>query len=122
MNLLKTMVAIVGFVTWMCTSVAAADTARFTAFVTKTSVNGNSVHGGCMAALSEDPAGMLPACKSFWVTFSCDGTHTDPVRAYRMLDQAQLALATGMKVKVLITDAQMHNGYCFASQIDVISE
>ena len=78
--------------------------------------------GGCMAYLSEDPAGVLPACKNSWVTFSCTGTYTDPIRAYRMLDQAQLALATGKRVDVTIHDSKMHNGYCFASRINLRSQ
>ena len=35
--------------------------------------------------------------------------------------QAQLALATGMEVNVLVDESKKHNGYCFASRIDVIS-
>ena len=99
-----------------------ADTANLTAFVEKTMVTSDSARGGCMAALSEDPAAALPACKKTWVTFSCDGTYTDPVRAYRMLDQAQLALATGLKVQVTLTDASMHDGFCFAERIKVMTE
>jgi hypothetical protein len=101
---------------------AAADTANITAFVEKTAVFADSTRGGCVAALSKNPAAVLPACKKTWVTFSCDGTYTDPVRAYRLLDQAQLALATGLEVQVTVTDAKMHDGYCFASQIKVMTE
>jgi len=106
----------------MCAFPVAADFERITAFVTKTRVTGDGSYGGCMAALSEDPAAYLPACKSTWVSFSCDGTYTDPVNAYRMLDQAQLALATGMEVLIYIVDDKMHSGYCVASRISVMSE
>ena len=101
---------------------AAADTANITAFVEKTMVTSDSTRGGCVAALSKNPAAVLPSCKKTWVTFSCDGTYTDPVRAYRMLDQAQLALATGLEVQVTVTDARMHDGYCFVEQIKVMTE
>jgi hypothetical protein len=37
-----------------------------------------------------------------------------------MLDQAQLALAANKKVVVWITDVSRHNGYCFATRIDVV--
>jgi hypothetical protein len=98
---------------------SAADTANFEAFIEKTLVTGDSTYGGCMALLSRRVEGKLPGCRGAWVSFSCDGTYTDPVRAYRMLDQAQLALATGMRVLVVVDDTKVHNGYCFATRIDV---
>lgn len=75
--------------------------------------------GGCMALLSVDPQTVRPSCAPGWVTFSCTGDFTDRVRAYRMADQAQLALATGKTVFVIIEENKKHNGYCFASRIDV---
>lgn len=99
---------------------ARADTATITAVVTRVLVTGSTNLGGCMAKLSVDPASVLPLCAPGWVTFSCTGNFTDPVRAYRMLDQAQLALAADKKVVVWITDANRHNGYCFATRIDVV--
>lgn len=106
----------------LCAPPLAADTAHINAFVQQTRVAGDEAYGGCMAALSKSPKNMLPACKNTWVTFSCDGTYTDPIRAYRMLDQAQLALATGMKVLVFVTDEKMHDGFCLASRISVAAE
>lgn len=111
-----------GLALGLLAATAAADTANLTAFVEKTMVLSDSTRGGCVAALSRNPAAVLPACKKTWVTFSCDGTYTDPVRAYRMLDQAQLALATGLQVQVTLTDAKMHDGYCFVNQIKVMTE
>ena len=99
-----------------------ADTANVTAFVEKTMVTADGTRGGCMASLSSDPAAKLPACRKTWVTFSCDGTHTDPLLAYRMLDQAQLALATGLQVQVTVTDEKQHEGYCFVERIKVVTE
>ena len=122
MKLLKVRMVFAAILMWLCAFPVAADTARITAFIEATRVTGDGTFGGCMASLSKDPAEVLPACKSSWVTFSCDGTYTDPVLAYRMLDQAQLALATGMKVLVFVDDSKMHNGYCLASRINVIAE
>lgn len=103
------------------TSFALADTGSVVGFVKRTLVSDDGRWGGCMALLSEDISDSLPACNRSWVTFSCDGTYTDPVRAYRMLDQAQLALATGMSVVVFVDDSRKHNNYCFASRIDLLS-
>jgi hypothetical protein len=99
-----------------------ADTGSLTAFVEKTMVTADASRGGCMMALSADPASVLPACKKTWVTFSCDGTYTDPVRAFRMLDQAQLAIATGMKVQISFTDEKTHDGFCFVERMKLINE
>ncbi len=111
--------AVLGAVLSLWATAPAADTANFDAFVEKTLVTGDSTYGGCMALLSRRIEGKLPGCRGAWVSFSCDGTYTDPVRAYRMLDQAQLALATGMRVLVVVDDTKSHNGYCVASRIDV---
>lgn len=112
----------VAIILTLCASPVVADSAHISAFVQQTRVTGDEAYGGCMAALSKSPKNMLPACKNTWVTFSCDGTYTDPVRAYRMLDQAQLALATGMRVLVFVTDEKMHDGFCLATRISVASE
>lgn len=88
--------------------------------VTRVLVNGDDSYGGCMAALSVDPKTLLPACGSWWITFSCSGDFTDPARAYRLVDQAQLALAANKQVLVAFQDDKQHNGYCFANRIDVI--
>lgn len=83
-------------------------------------MNGDATYGGCMAALSVGPDTVLPACSPWWVTFSCSGDFTDPIRAYRMVDVAELALATSKKVQVFFRDDLKHNGYCFAYRIDAI--
>lgn len=82
-------------------------------------IQSDTTFGGCMAKLSVDPSTLLPACAPHWVTFSCSGDFTSEVRAYRMLDQAQLALATSRRVQVVVDDSRRHNGYCFATRIDV---
>lgn len=81
---------------------------------------GDERWGGCLASLSISPQTILPGCGAGWVTFSCSGDFADPVRAYRMLDQAQLALAAGKKVNVWFQDDKKHNGYCFANRLDVV--
>ncbi len=99
---------------------AVCDVANIAAKVNRVLVVADDRFGGCMAALSVDPATVLPACMPTWVSFSCTGDFTDPVRGYRMLDQAQLALATERLVMVTVVDTSLHNGYCFANRIDVI--
>jgi len=96
-----------------------AASAYLTAKVNYTLVTADTRWGGCMALLSVSPSSVLPNCGYGWVSFSCTGDFTDPVRAYRMLDQAQLALARDSNVIVEITDEMMVNGYCFARRIDV---
>jgi len=76
--------------------------------------------GGCMAFLSANPQNALPRCAWGWVSFSCSGDYTQPAFGFRMLDQAQLALAGGKFVQVHIDDTRLHDGYCFAYRIDVI--
>jgi hypothetical protein len=74
-----------------------------------------------MAKLSVNPATKLPTCNGWFVTFSCTGDFaTNTVQAYRLLDQAQLALAANKTVNVFFQDDKKHNGYCFANRIDVI--
>jgi len=94
-----------------------------TATVTRVLVDGGPTatnFGGCMAALSVSPSTILPSCGPNWVTFSCTGSFaTNMMQAYRMLDQAQLAMAANKQVTVYFRDDQKHNGYCFANRIDV---
>jgi hypothetical protein len=99
---------------------AIAATDYVVGYVHSVLVNADSTFGGCMARLTVDPHSKLPACGTEWVSFDCQGNRTDPVRAYRMLDQAQLALAAGKLVLVAFDDAQLFNGYCYATRIDVM--
>ena len=113
-------VAALALVAVSLSSPALAGNAAVITTVKRTMVTADSTYGGCMALLGTDPASLLPACGANWITFSCSGDFADPVRAYRMLDQAQLALATGKRVRVVITDTSQHNGYCFTTRIEVI--
>jgi hypothetical protein len=93
---------------------------RVTANVDRVLISDNDLWGGCMAALSVSPQSVLGSCGPTWVTFSCSGHFTDRVRAYRMLDQAQLAFATGARVAVWFEDDRRHNGYCFVNRLDIL--
>lgn len=98
-------------------SMAQADILSVTgATVVRTLVTSDTTHGGCMAELSVP---MGTGCTGNWVTFSCAGSFTDKDRAYRMLDQAQMALALGKRVNVFADNTRKHNGYCFAAGIQV---
>ena len=110
----------VGSVLLTLVSTVHADSFYFNTKINRTLVVGSDLYGGCMAATGVDPATLLPGCARNWVTFSCTGDFADPVQAYRMLDQAQLALATDKTVMLEVRDSQKHNGYCYASRIDVI--
>lgn len=89
--------------------------------VTSVLVRADALYGGCMAALATSPTTKLAACGTSWVTFDCAGVlpDTDVVRAYRMLDQAQIAYVKAKNVYVQFTDSLMTNGYCFAKRIDL---
>ena len=101
---------------------AHADTAWLTTRVLATKVMADPGQGGCLVKLAVDFQQQLPLCKADWVTFSCTGEFAGKDIAYRMFDQAQMALALNRPVNVQISDAKMHNGFCFAKQIIVVSE
>jgi hypothetical protein len=102
------------------TQPALAATGTVTGSVTRVLVTADTTYGGCMAKLSVNPATVLPLCGGGWVSFTCTGDYTDAVRGYRMFDQAQLALAADKQASVTFTDDKVHNGYCFATRIDVL--
>jgi hypothetical protein len=123
MNLVSTTknAAIAAFLHFvLLSSSVLAATAMVSAQVNQVLISADDTYGGCMAALSSNPQDLLPACLADWVSFSCSGHFTDAARGFRMLDQAQLALATNKRVTVVVDDTRRHNGYCFAWRIDVI--
>ena len=76
---------------------------------------------GCMVLLSESPADLGLDCPSSrWVTFSCSGVHASKSGAQRAFDSAQLAFVTRRQTIVWVDDTRKHNGFCFASRIDVV--
>ena len=76
-----------------------------------------------MVALSEVPSDHDLSCLAdkHWVTFSCSGADASKASAMRMLDPTQLAFAIGRLVRVWVDDSRTHNGFCFATRIDVLS-
>ena len=98
---------------------ALAGSANICATIERVLVMANDSFGGCMALLSVDPQSVLPVCAKNWVTFSCTGTFTDPVRAYHMLDLAELALVFDKKVGLQVIDSSTHNGYCMVNSISM---
>ena len=98
-----------------------AATQGFTGYVRSILIAADERYGGCMVQMTFSPTGKLPLCLSSWLSLSCDGTYTDSVRAYRMLDQFQLAAATGSQLKVYVTDDQIFEGtYCAVWRVDLI--
>ncbi|KOR30885.1 hypothetical protein TI04_03685 [Achromatium sp. WMS2] len=97
---------------------AYAATAHVTSPVTRILLHDSSF-GGCMAGLNNI---RLTGCTTGFATFDCKGslTGTDTVMAYRMLDQAQLALATNKSVFVTIDSSLVINGYCKVTRIDIL--
>ena len=95
----------------------------FEATVTRTLSAADDSFGGCMVALSEAPSdyGLNCPAGQHWVTFSCSGTHANKASAMRVFDAAQLAFVTGRSVRVWVDDSRTHNGFCFATRIDVLS-
>lgn len=100
---------------------AQAATSSLTTTITGVLIRGDATFGGCMAALAISPTTKLPGCSATYVTFDCAGSfpNTDSVRAYRMLDQAQLAYTLKKTVVVSFNDAFKANGYCLATDLRV---
>lgn len=99
------------------TTVWATQDYIYNAKVTRVLID-NTNYGGCMAAVTVDPASRLPSCGQWWVSFACVGG-SDPVNSYRMLDQAQMALALNKTVSLFVNDAVKYNGYCVATRMDI---
>jgi hypothetical protein len=99
---------------------AVAGTSALTGYVKSVMVTDSDLMGGCAAYLADSkgrtilPKTKLPACTSAYLTFRCktqdgDTREHDPVLAYRMLDQAQLAYAAGKQVTVNFRDDPAYN-------------
>lgn len=118
-------VALAAIVALVSTPLMAAETMIRDATVTRTLASEDSRFGGCSARLDKTgaevatAAGQSVACPNLWVTFSCSGEHTSKSNALRMFDSAQMALALGLKVDVMVDDSKKHNGFCLAKRIDV---
>jgi hypothetical protein len=99
----------------------AASIDGFSTVVTSVLIQGDSTFGGCMISVSNNPASKIPAtCGAYYLSMNCAGLNGgDAVRSYRMLDQAQLALATGRGVYVEFSDDFVYNGYCRVTRLDL---
>jgi hypothetical protein len=85
-------------------------------------VTTNGTFGNCMAFLNQPLASLGVDCPDQWVTFSCSGDFATVSEARLMFDTAQLALAMNQEVRIYLTDNLKHNGYCFASRIDLLRQ
>ena len=103
-------------------------TANFEATVVRTLVttetddDGNMRFGGCMVLLDKSPTTEGLECENNgeWVAFSCSGDFTSKSNAMRMFDSAQLAFMAKRRVRIWVDDTRQHNGWCFASRLDVL--
>ena len=113
---------IILLLTALCVAYAPASyaaTVKVKGLVTKTMVADEGRWGGCIAQLDQTLADYGLNCPSKWVSFSCSGVYTEKDVAYRMFDQAQMALALGRKVEVVVDDTKKHNDYCYGNQFTV---
>jgi hypothetical protein len=107
------------FATLACSTAWGSERNLVDANITRVLISAGT-YGGCMAAVTVDPSTQLPACGQWWVSFECQKDNSsDSVIGYRMLDQAQMALALNKKVLVTISDATIYNGYCVVKRMDI---
>jgi hypothetical protein len=100
----------------------AASVSAITASVTRILIQSDNQFGGCMISFNVNPATTIPACAANYLSMNCAGLNGgDVVRAYRMLDQAQLSYATGKNLYVAFSDDVLYNGYCSILRIDVLN-
>jgi hypothetical protein len=99
-----------------------AEQAGFLAYVEATLSPSVDILGGCGAAFSADPQAALPNCQPVWISFGCSSElAADAERGYRMLEQAQLALANDKAVGVVFSDDRLTTeGFCVADYIYVL--
>jgi hypothetical protein len=88
--------------------------------VLKTLIADQDRWGGCMILIDQKLSDHGLDCPQQWVSFSCNGTYTTKDVAYRMFDSAQMAYALGKRVFLQVVDTKKHNGYCYASRVDVL--
>lgn len=74
--------------------------------------------GGCMAVTVPGPQSTGLTCGNNFVTFDCTADFGSKSAAQQKLSAAQLAFVTNKQVRLVIDDAQTHNGYCFVRRID----
>ena len=76
-------------------------------------------HGNCMVLINKPLSDYIGNCPSRWVTFSCNGTYNSKDAGQRKFESAQLAMALGYRVSLLVDNTKKHNGFCYAQRIDI---
>jgi hypothetical protein len=104
-------------------NVLAADVTS-TVYPEQIMITSDNTFGGCMVLFTGLSLATLTPTNTCsangWVSFGCAGDQIDAVRAYRMLDQVQLALAAGKRVQVTATDTVKYNNVCMAKRIYIL--
>ncbi len=79
----------------------------------------STAFGNCMALLNKPLSDFIGNCPGNWVTFSCNGTYNSKDAGQRKFESAQLAMALGYRVSLVVDNTKKHNGYCYARRIDI---
>ncbi len=102
---------------------ASAETVRIDGVKIVRTLSDAGVFGDCMAEISKPLSDVTTGCTTYprsrWVTFSCSGTYNSKDAGQRKFESAQLALALGYRVTLLVDNTKKHNGYCYARRIDI---
>lgn len=108
-------------------SVSDAASVYVNGFITRTMIADQGRWGGCMVMIDKSLSDLGLDCpevswlkEASWLSLSCSGVFTTKDIAYRMFDSAQMAYALGRPVMIQVDDTKKHNGYCYASRIDVL--
>ncbi|XOV79457.1 MAG: hypothetical protein ACFHVJ_00500 [Aestuariibacter sp.] len=97
--------------------------ATITARVNDVLFTSDEAFGACMAQLSVDIADNSSLnCPAGWVSFSCTGHFMEKEYAYRMFDTAQLAFALDSRVRIRVSDAKKHNGWCTVVHMTILKK
>lgn len=76
-------------------------------------------YGGCMIKSPDFQPSVN--CRSEWVSLDCNGEYNSKVDARRMWETAQMAVALGSKVNVVINDAKKHNDFCVVDTVGLVN-
>ena len=99
---------------------ASAETAWISGVKVSVTLSDAGAFGNCMAHISKPVSDYISGCPgNGWVTFSCDGTYNSKDAGQRKFESAQLALALGYRVNLIVDNTKKHNGYCYAKRIDI---
>jgi len=115
----KRLVVCVGFFVFALASFSASaqtevlDNATVSRLLSK-----EGMFGECMAKINKVP--VIANCPNTgWVSFSCDGTYNSVQVGKMSYGLALLAYSLGKKLYIEIDDTKLHDGYCFASRVDL---